>query len=204
MVQPKPHATLYFGYGSNLWIDQMNRRCPESTLVGIGHLKDWKWIINGRGYANIVPSLGDIVYGLMYELSESDEASLDKSEGVPIAYVKEVLPVTFTPLIHGPSTTDSHTSNGIMRDALVYIDYQRTEESVPKTEYIYRINMGIADATKKGIPIEYFDKYFRPFIPPLLDTESDDQAKGVIDPFSPHMCPVELAKRVEASLASEA
>jgi hypothetical protein len=36
-----PHPTLYFGYGSNLWIDQMNRRCPESKLVGVGLLKDW-------------------------------------------------------------------------------------------------------------------------------------------------------------------
>lgn len=33
--------TLYFGYGSNLWIDQMNRRCPESRYVGIGLLPDW-------------------------------------------------------------------------------------------------------------------------------------------------------------------
>jgi hypothetical protein len=33
--------TLYFGYGSNVWIDQMNRRCPESRYVGTAVLQDW-------------------------------------------------------------------------------------------------------------------------------------------------------------------
>jgi hypothetical protein len=33
--------TIYFGYGSNLWIDQMNRRCTENKYVGIGLLQDW-------------------------------------------------------------------------------------------------------------------------------------------------------------------
>ena len=33
--------TVYFAYGSNLWIDQMNRRCPENKYVGVGVLHDW-------------------------------------------------------------------------------------------------------------------------------------------------------------------
>jgi hypothetical protein len=33
--------TLYFAYGSNIWIDQMNRRCPENKYVGIAELHDW-------------------------------------------------------------------------------------------------------------------------------------------------------------------
>ena len=35
------HKTIYFAYGSNLWIDQMNRRCPEHKYIGIGILHDW-------------------------------------------------------------------------------------------------------------------------------------------------------------------
>ncbi|KAI1079060.1 hypothetical protein F5B20DRAFT_191376 [Whalleya microplaca] len=45
---------LYFAYGSNLSTTQMHQRCPRSTPVGLGHLPGWKWIINERGYANIV------------------------------------------------------------------------------------------------------------------------------------------------------
>jgi len=38
---PGSTRSLYFGYGSNIWIDQMNRRCPENKYVGVALLKDW-------------------------------------------------------------------------------------------------------------------------------------------------------------------
>ena len=67
----------------------MARRCPESEFVGLGILRGWKWIISNHRYANIVRSPKDLVYGLVYELSPSDEASLDRYEGVPLDYTKE-------------------------------------------------------------------------------------------------------------------
>jgi hypothetical protein len=33
--------TVYFGYGSNIWLDQMARRCPQSKFIGVGSLADW-------------------------------------------------------------------------------------------------------------------------------------------------------------------
>jgi hypothetical protein len=33
--------TLYFGYGSNLWKQQMDRRCPENKFLGTARLPDW-------------------------------------------------------------------------------------------------------------------------------------------------------------------
>ncbi|KAH9484460.1 hypothetical protein JR316_0003942 [Psilocybe cubensis] len=148
--------TVYFGYGSNLWLDQMKRRCPESKYVGVGSLKNWKWIINERGYGNIIPSAGDIVYGLMYELTARDEHDLDLYEGE--TYQKQIIPVDFT------GTRDNPTKEVVR--ALVYIDVERKGASSPRKEYIYRMNMGIADALKEGIPAEYIDKYLRLFIPP--------------------------------------
>lgn len=49
---------LYFAYGSNLSTRQMLDRCPQSTCIGLARLPGWKWIINSRGYANIVPEDG--------------------------------------------------------------------------------------------------------------------------------------------------
>ncbi|KAA8572454.1 hypothetical protein EYC84_003074 [Monilinia fructicola] len=46
--------TLYFAYGSNLSLTQMKARCPNSTYYGLGVLQGYRWIINQRGYANIV------------------------------------------------------------------------------------------------------------------------------------------------------
>jgi gamma-glutamylcyclotransferase len=33
--------TLYFGYGSNIWIEQMNSRCPDNKYIGVGVLREW-------------------------------------------------------------------------------------------------------------------------------------------------------------------
>ncbi|KAI1209258.1 uncharacterized protein F4807DRAFT_101971 [Annulohypoxylon truncatum] len=45
---------LYFAYGSNLSLTQMQHRCPNSQPIGLAHLPGWTWLINERGYANIV------------------------------------------------------------------------------------------------------------------------------------------------------
>src|SRR3989442_1257277 len=86
--------TIYFGYGSNLWLHQMSIRCPTSKYLGVARLNNYRWIINDRGYANVVEvaskSSGDkgsgeydnVVFGLVYSLESEDEKRLDKNEGV--------------------------------------------------------------------------------------------------------------------------
>jgi gamma-glutamylcyclotransferase len=141
--------TLYFGYGSNLWLDQMARRCPESRYVGISVLRDWKWFICGRGYANVIPSPGDIVYGMIYEITAQDEAKLDGYENVPEAYAKQTHVVEM---------------EGKTVEALVNVDMVRVTEGEIKAEYIVRMKKAIQDGLAKGIPKEYVDKYMRRWI----------------------------------------
>ncbi len=152
-------SSLYFGYGSNLWLLQMAQRCPSSVYLGVAILHDWRWIINARGYANVVPSPGDLVYGLLYNLSEEDEESLDINEGVPYAYVKRNIDVEFW------GEGSALEGKGKVVRGLVYVDEKRVLEGTPKEEYVYRMNMGISDAVGKGVPVEYVDRYMRPFIP---------------------------------------
>jgi gamma-glutamyl AIG2-like cyclotransferase len=128
---------------------------PRSSTVS-----DRCWIINQRGYANIIPSTGDYVYGFIYELAPKDEVSLDKYEGVPHNYEKRTIPVQ---LKTSPGDGETPTKKTI--DALVYIDIVSTSPDVPKTEYIHRINMALQDGLKMGIAQSYIDKYIRPFIP---------------------------------------
>ncbi|GAB7362975.1 hypothetical protein MBLNU230_g3270t1 [Neophaeotheca triangularis] len=47
-------TTTYLGYGSNLWRSQMQSRCPTAGFVGIARLRGFRWMINQRGYANVV------------------------------------------------------------------------------------------------------------------------------------------------------
>lgn len=123
--------------------------------VSLTTLLHRKWIINSRGYANIIPSKEDIVYGFIFELTQADERRLDKFEGKEYERLnKQVKLVT---------VKDSYKKGTVT--ALVYIDIVRKDDDVPKDEYVDRINMAVKDGLKEGIPKEYFDKYIRPFIP---------------------------------------
>jgi hypothetical protein len=180
--------TIYFGYGSNLWLHQMKTRCPTSTYQGIARLRSYKWIINDRGYANVVPSNSNSnsnsipnqqankkqtthdytteVYGLVYSLQPSDEARLDKNEGVPVAYTKELLECDFWASDSTEHKLDtSKPPSERAKKMLVYIDRKRTEPSTPRQEYVYRMNQGIRDAVRLGVPEGYVSGVMRGFIP---------------------------------------
>ncbi|KAI9147488.1 Gamma-glutamylcyclotransferase [Paramyrothecium foliicola] len=177
------HRKLYFAYGSNLCLEQMATRCPNSQYVGRAILTEHRWHINSRGYANIVQSSGYNVHGLVYDIDSTDEARLDKSEGVSTgAYSKSLLSVTlrlasaelrtFTEdiidklgrlrsgLDSGPEQTDC-----LQVQVLVYLNQALIKDGEAKDEYVHRMNRGIVDAISLGIPEEYFENIVRPTIP---------------------------------------
>lgn len=172
-------TTVYFGYGSNLWKHQMIQRCPTSKYLGIARLNGYRWIINGRGYANVVQNsyLDDFqpneVWGLVYSLQPNDEANLDINEGVPVAYTKENLIVDYWPA-SWVAKPDVHLTPE-KREMLVYIDLKRVTPEQPKKEYIFRMNKGIEDATKEGMPKAYVDDVMRRFIPDVRDDDETEK-----------------------------
>ena len=54
---------------------------------------------------------------------------------------------------------------------LVYIDRKRVTDDKPKEEYVYRMNRGIDDAIKMGVPKAYVEEVMRPFIPAEKDVK---------------------------------
>lgn len=183
--------TLYFGYGSNLWLEQMATRCPHSHYLGIARLPNYTWLINDRGYANVVECSNstsnsssevdykNCVYGMVYSLTPSDEARLDVNEGVPVAYTKEYLSCDFWSAASekhkkvDTSLPPTETSKPL----LVYIDRQRTSPSTPREEYVYRMNRGIHDALECGVPEEYVKEVMRGYIPSDDDEDGDKDGK---------------------------
>jgi len=138
---------LYFAYGSNLLLKQMQLRCPDHRIIGQGKLTGYRWLITSRGYASIVKSAAAHVLGIVYDLSETDIQALDSYEGVKQgSYYKQQVFVQV---------------NDRDMPCMTYID-PVIEEGVPHQEYITRINHGIQDA---GLPEEYIELYLRSFIP---------------------------------------
>jgi hypothetical protein len=145
----------------------MHRRCPDSQFQGIGRLPGYRWIINARGYANIV-SVDQVdveSWGMIYTLSKADEESLDIYEGVAKkAYDKLELSAEFWPSKSTPKIDASGQPSLV--PMLVYIDPRNTLPWRPHREYVDRMNSGIEDAIAAGIPQKYVDDVLRPFIPP--------------------------------------
>ena len=149
---PSPQ-TLYFAYGSNLWLKQMALRCPNSVKVGTGILYSHKWGITSRGYANVYPSSNHVVYGTVFTLLEADEVELDRYEGVSGgSYIKKDLDVELL-------STEGESK---MIQCLVYIDPSPKGHFRPRKEYIHRINSGLKDA---DLPAKWVQQNIRPFVP---------------------------------------
>ena len=83
---------LYFAYGSNLNVGQMAVRCPQAGVVGKAVLEGYELAFR-RGVLTILPKEGGRVNGLLWRINAWDELTLDRYEGYPHLYTKELLPV---------------------------------------------------------------------------------------------------------------
>ncbi|PTB36406.1 uncharacterized protein TrAFT101_010292 [Trichoderma asperellum] len=195
-------AKLYFAYGSNLHVKQMNRRCPNSRFIGKARLSNYRWQINERGYANVVAAERHWVDGLVYEIDDVDEAKLDINEGVAKnAYNKRYMtvllhraqsalyrrPVSWIVEKGGPAAVSGQArliaqgrrENSLIHwqdDVLIYVNPKCTLDSSPKEEYVNRINLGIADARALGVDEDYIRNCIRPFIPETADRAASNPA----------------------------
>ena len=90
----------YFAYGSNMSERRMISRGLTPLNKQIGVLENYKFIINKKsfknpelGFANVMLSEKDNVEGIVYKVLESDIKKLDKFEGAPKHYTKELLTI---------------------------------------------------------------------------------------------------------------
>lgn len=144
----------------------MNQRCDSSRLYTspLAVLHDYEWFIASRGYASVRPAKGKNVYGLLFELDEEAEYSLDLYEGVGQGcYYKEEILVD---LLHYPPPSyyadlpdhqkpevDTLSISDAKMKALVYID-RTDEEGELCDSYASRLRRGVEESGKLGLEIE--------------------------------------------------
>lgn len=89
----------YFAYGSNLDSAAMAERCPSYITLGPACLDGYELAFtrrsrrSGTGVADIVPSPGSEVWGVVYEIDERCLDLLDRKEGLGWAYDRIEVPV---------------------------------------------------------------------------------------------------------------
>jgi gamma-glutamylcyclotransferase len=89
----------YFAYGSNMNHTRMLERVGEFSIIGRGVLNDFRLAFNkkaqgkvGEAYANVMPSSGDYVEGIVYQFDEIQK--LDKPEGYPNHYDRKLMTIS--------------------------------------------------------------------------------------------------------------
>lgn len=89
--------TLYFSYGSNMNLNQMDYRCPAAVPVGAVQLDNYRLAFCGSALsavATVLPEQGSHVDGVLWRITSECEQSLDRYEGYPHLYGKEQITVT--------------------------------------------------------------------------------------------------------------
>lgn len=117
---------FYFAYGSNMNWPQMQRRCPTARFACIARLPDYNFAIarhsrlRGCGTANIFSEPGAEVWGVVYEVSETEMAIMDTYED---GYIRESV------LVYDGA------SNKAPIEVIVYIAPHETGVPLPNAEY---------------------------------------------------------------------
>ena len=132
------HNELYFAYGSNMDLDQMDYRCPESEVIGPVRLDGYKLAFRGAGFATILPCEGGSVEGVLWRISEMDERRLDRYEGYPRHYDKRTVQVL--------------GKDGAHYKAMVYemCPPLRDQPALPRESYLNGILLG---CRQNGLPL---------------------------------------------------
>ncbi len=141
----------YFAYGSNMSTKQMRKRCKDNfEIVGIAYIEGYRFVYDGYSrtwkgaVANIVPSEGDRVWGVLYKIGQDCEETLDKFEGVKRGiYSKRYLKVK--------------DEKGKEYEALVYM---REPQPVGEPSEDYRKTV-VEGSEEHKLPKDYIDRFLK-------------------------------------------
>lgn len=123
----------YLAYGSNLNLEDMKFRCPHAKVAGKTVLHDYRLVYRGSvndSYLTIEPEQGYCVPLGIWEIEESDEASMDIYEGYPELYDKKMMETEM---------------DGTSVKALIYIMNEGYEKAVPASSYVNTCMQGYRD-----------------------------------------------------------
>ncbi len=146
---------LYFAYGSNMNINQMNNRCPNGFEKYINNvLSDYVLGFDQSGYANIKEQEESYVPGVVYKISKECLKSLDSYEGYPNHYNRLIV-----------SLYDFSTRTALK--SWVYIQPPENFGGVPNKSYL---NIIIAGAEENKLYSNWIN-YLKEYTPSLNWTE---------------------------------
>jgi gamma-glutamylcyclotransferase (GGCT)/AIG2-like uncharacterized protein YtfP len=145
-------SILYFAYGSNMDATLMECHCPGHRCVGVAELRGHRLAFTrrskrtGTGVADIVAAPGESVWGVLYELDDSQLAAIDEKEGNGWAYRRKAVDVLLQ---------DGSVEHAAHAYAVIAPDDAHVP---PSAEYLGLI---LTAARARGLPQVYVDALAR-------------------------------------------
>ena len=124
----------YFSYGMNTNLGSMAMRCPGAKSLGAAVLPHYAFEF--KSFATVVPDMGNEVHGVLWEITDECEKSLDRLEGYPIYYGKINVWVEH---------------EGEMVPCMTYLMYPEEEFDYPSDSYVQMLTEGY---TSHGINVD--------------------------------------------------
>jgi gamma-glutamylcyclotransferase len=141
---------LIFSYGSNMKLNRLTDRVPSAIKISNAFLTGYKLVCNkeskdGSGKANIIKTeiLGELVWGVLFNIDNKEKPLLDKAEGLGFGYIEDAL--TFFDQLSNSYSAQAYIadSKAINNDLLPYDWYK---------EFI------VTGAIQNHLPAEYISQ----------------------------------------------
>lgn len=153
---------FYLAYGSNLNVYQMRHRCPTAKVVGTAWIEGYELLFKGSysgSYLTIEKKEGSKVPVVVWGVERSDELSLDRYEGYPNFYYKQVMDISYT---------DFKTQAPKKCNAFVYIMHEERELGIPSNSYIQTCSIGYATF---GFDLQFLQNAYNKSVEGVIDNE---------------------------------
>ena len=126
-----------FSYGMNTNLAQMSQRCPGARSLGHAVLPHYAFEF--KSFATVTPKMNSQTHGVLWEITDQCEQSLDRLEGYPLYYSKINVWV-------------EHQGN--MIPCMTYLMYPDEEPNYPSNSYVDLLEEGY---TSHGINTDQID-----------------------------------------------
>lgn len=109
----------------NTNLTQMAQRCPKAVSLGAAVLPHYEFEF--KTYATVSPRLDAETVGVLWEITEDCERSLDRLEGYPVYYGKVIVWVEY---------------HGELVPCMTYLMYPEEEFNYPSKSYLNMLDQG--------------------------------------------------------------
>ena len=136
-------TVIYFAYGSNMTTSRLQSRVPSAKALGRARLLGKRLVcdkqsIDESAKANLEPSPGDVVWGVLFQIDLSELGKLDRVEGGYERVEVEVLDEAGEPV-----TAHTYVARRVTTDPVPYEWYKQLiiagarEHDLPKDYVAY-------------------------------------------------------------------